>query len=59
MLVGGLAVGAWGHVRGTKDIDIVPDPERENLSRLLDALADRLRDRDDLERLREARGESR
>lgn len=40
MLVGGLAVGAWGHVRGTKDIDIVPDPDPENLERLAKLLAE-------------------
>lgn len=34
VLIGGLAVGSWGYVRGTKDIDIVPDPSPENLSRL-------------------------
>jgi hypothetical protein len=34
VLVGGLAVGAWGYVRGTKDLDVVPDPERGNLERL-------------------------
>jgi len=32
--VGGLAVGAWGHVRATKDFDLVPDPAPENLERL-------------------------
>jgi predicted nucleotidyltransferase len=34
VLVGGLAVNAWGVVRGTKDLDIVADPEPENLARL-------------------------
>lgn len=34
VLVGGMAVGAWGVVRGTKDVDIVVDPDPENLSRL-------------------------
>lgn len=34
VLVGGLAVGAWGYVRGTKDLDVVPDPEKENIERL-------------------------
>lgn len=34
VLVGGLAVNAWGVVRGTKDVDIVADPEPENLARL-------------------------
>lgn len=31
VVVGGLAVGAWGVVRGTKDVDIVIAPEVENL----------------------------
>jgi hypothetical protein len=34
VLVGGLAVGAWGVVRGTKDVGIVPDTDPENLERL-------------------------
>jgi len=34
VLVGGLALGAWGVVRGTKDVDIVVDPEPANLDRL-------------------------
>lgn len=34
VLVGGLAVNAWGYVRGTRDVDVVPDPEPENLKRL-------------------------
>jgi predicted nucleotidyltransferase len=34
VLVGGLAVNAWGVVRGTKDLDIVADPDPENLNRL-------------------------
>lgn len=29
-----MAVGAWGVVRGTKDVDIVVDPDPENLARL-------------------------
>jgi predicted nucleotidyltransferase len=37
ILVGGLAVNAWGYLRGTQDVDLVPAPERENLERL-DAL---------------------
>jgi predicted nucleotidyltransferase len=42
VLVGGLAVNAWGYLRATRDVDLVPDPESENLKRL-DAL---LRDLD-------------
>jgi predicted nucleotidyltransferase len=34
VLVGGLAVNAWGVVRGTRDLDIVADPAPENLNRL-------------------------
>lgn len=34
MVVGGLALGSWGVVRGTKDCDIVPDPAPENLDAL-------------------------
>jgi hypothetical protein len=34
VVVGGLAVGAWGVVRGTKDVDIVVDPDIENLKRV-------------------------
>jgi predicted nucleotidyltransferase len=34
VLIGGLAVNAWGHVRGTQDVDLVPDPDPENLDRL-------------------------
>jgi predicted nucleotidyltransferase len=37
VLVGGLAVNAWGYIRATRDVDIVPDPLSENLERL-DAL---------------------
>lgn len=38
VVVGGIAVGAWGHIRGTRDLDIVPDPDLENLERLSAAL---------------------
>lgn len=38
IVVGGLAVGAWGYVRGTDDLDIVPDPSADNLKRLTEAL---------------------
>lgn len=38
VLVGGLAVGAWGYVRGTKDVDVVPEPSGENLERLAELL---------------------
>jgi hypothetical protein len=34
LLIGGVAVGYHGHVRATKDVDIVPAPDRPNLERL-------------------------
>ena len=34
VVVGGLAVGAWGVVRGTKDVDIVIASDPENLRRI-------------------------
>jgi predicted nucleotidyltransferase len=34
VLIGGLAVGSWGVVRGTKDVDIVPNQDPENFRRL-------------------------
>ncbi|HEX6152274.1 MAG TPA: nucleotidyltransferase [Solirubrobacterales bacterium] len=37
VLVGGLAVNAWGYLRATRDVDVVPDPDPDNLERL-DAL---------------------
>ena len=37
VLVGGLAVNAWGYLRATRDVDLVPDPAGGNLARL-DAL---------------------
>lgn len=40
VLVGGLAVNAWGVVRGTKDVDIVPDPDPENLGRLAEVVVE-------------------
>lgn len=40
VVIGGLAVGAHGFPRATKDIDIVPSPERSNLQRLAALLDD-------------------
>lgn len=40
VLVGGLAVNAWGYLRATRDVDLVPDPEAENLERLDSVLRD-------------------
>ncbi len=34
VLIGGLALNAWGVVRGTRDVDIVPDRDPDNLARL-------------------------
>ena len=34
IVVGGLAVNAWGVVRGTKDVDVVVAPEIDNLKRV-------------------------
>jgi hypothetical protein len=39
VVVGGLAVNAWGYLRGTQDVDIVPDPDAGNLNRLAELLA--------------------
>lgn len=34
VVIGGVAVGAHGHIRATEDLDIVPDPGPDNLDRL-------------------------
>jgi predicted nucleotidyltransferase len=34
LLIGGLAVGYHGHIRATKDVDVVPEPDPANLERL-------------------------
>jgi predicted nucleotidyltransferase len=34
VVVGGLALNAWGVIRGTKDVDVVVSPEVDNLRRL-------------------------
>lgn len=38
VVIGGLAVAVHGYVRATKDVDVVPDPRRENRRRLYEAL---------------------
>ncbi|MBA2504317.1 MAG: hypothetical protein H0V29_00065 [Thermoleophilaceae bacterium] len=38
VVIGGFSLAAHGYVRGTKDVDIVPEPSRENLTRLMAAL---------------------
>lgn len=40
IIIGGVAVSAHGFIRPSKDLDIVPDPSVENLSRLAAALAE-------------------
>lgn len=40
VVIGGLALGSWGVIRGTKDCDIVPDPAPENLDRLARLVAE-------------------
>jgi hypothetical protein len=40
VVIGGVAVGAHGFIRGTEDLDLVPDPDPENLKRLTVALGD-------------------
>ncbi len=40
VVIGGVAVGAHGYVRGTEDLDLVPDPGPDNLKRLTRALAE-------------------
>jgi predicted nucleotidyltransferase len=39
LVIGGVAVGFHGFVRATKDIDIVPNPDPENLEKLAGMLA--------------------
>jgi predicted nucleotidyltransferase len=38
IVIGGVAVGFHGYVRATKDLDVVPAPDRPNLERLVGAL---------------------
>lgn len=39
VVIGGVAVGAHGYPRATADLDLVPDPDPENLDRLATTLA--------------------
>jgi hypothetical protein len=34
VVIGGIAVGVHGYVRATKDLDVVPDPDPQNLHKL-------------------------
>lgn len=38
LVIGGFAVAAHGYLRATKDVDVIPRPDRENLERLMAAL---------------------
>lgn len=38
LVIGGVAVGYHGHVRATKDVDVVPAPDTANLERLVRVL---------------------
>ncbi|MGI8780531.1 MAG: hypothetical protein ACR2L8_10265 [Solirubrobacteraceae bacterium] len=38
VIIGGFALSAHGVIRGTKDIDIMPDPRSENIRHLAGAL---------------------
>ncbi len=38
IVIGGVAVGVYGYVRATKDLDLVPNPDPDNLERLSSAL---------------------
>jgi hypothetical protein len=40
VVIGGVAVAAHGYVRGTENLDLVPDPDPANLDRLTAALGD-------------------
>lgn len=38
LVIGGVAVGYHGHIRATKDVDVVPAPDATNLKRLAKVL---------------------
>lgn len=40
IIIGGVAVAAHGYPRPTMDLDVVPDPDRRNLTRLAAALGE-------------------
>lgn len=40
VVIGGVAVAHHGHVRATKDVDVVPEPGDDNLGRLWESLAE-------------------
>ena len=40
VVIGGVAVGWHGYIRATKDVDVVPDPDPDNLRRLATLLSE-------------------
>ena len=40
VVIGGVAVAAHGYVRGTADLDLVPDPDPENLKKVAEILGE-------------------
>lgn len=38
VVIGGVAVAAHGYIRGTADLDLVPDPDPDNLRRVTEVL---------------------
>jgi predicted nucleotidyltransferase len=38
LVIGGVAVGYHGHIRATKDVDVVPAPDASNLAKLASVL---------------------
>jgi hypothetical protein len=40
VVIGGVAVAAHGHVHGTADLSLVPDPDPDNLQRITEVLDD-------------------
>jgi len=38
VVIGGIAVAAHGYIRATEDLDLVPDPDPDNLDRLVNVL---------------------
>jgi len=46
VVIGGLAVTVHGHERFTADLDLVPEPDAENLRRLAATLAELVEDRE-------------
>jgi hypothetical protein len=40
VVIGGVAVAAHGYIRGTADLDLVPDPDPDNLKRVTEILSE-------------------